>query len=330
MPIRRSRPTRSSASSAWRVTTLISRPERTSTDRRSNAPPKPPARHRRSSPTSSPTEFRNQWKRLNLDIDFFQRTTSPQHAKVVQDLFTRCLENGYIYKGSYTGQYCVYDELYVNEAKPGDPCPDCGRPTETVTEENYFFKLSAFQDKLLDLYEDNPEFILPETRRNEVLAFVRQGLSDLSISRTTIKWGIPLPVEGNHVFYVWFDALTTYKSAVEGEDLWPADLHLIGKEIVRFHAIFWPAFLMAAGLSAAETHLRARLAAVRERQDEQVARQHRAGHAHRRRHGYRRPSLFPASRNRASAKTARSATTRWSAGTIRTWRTVLAISSAGR
>ena len=193
------------------------------------------------------TEFRDQWKRLNLDVDYFQRTTSPQHAKAVQDLFTRCLENGYIEKGSYTGQYCVFDELYVNEAKPGDPCPDCGRPTETVTEENYFFKLSAFQDKLLALYEENPTFILPETRRNEVLAFVRQGLSDLSISRTTIKWGIPLPVEGNHVFYVWFDALTTYKSAVEGDDLWPADLHLIGKEIVRFHAIFWPAFLMAAG-----------------------------------------------------------------------------------
>jgi methionyl-tRNA synthetase len=193
------------------------------------------------------TEFRDQWKRLNLDIDYFQRTTSPQHAKAVQDLFTRCLENGYIEKGSYTGQYCVFDELYVNEAKPGDPCPDCGRPTETVTEENYFFKLSAFQDKLLALYEENPNFILPETRRNEVLAFVRQGLTDLSISRTTIKWGIPLPVEGNHVFYVWFDALTTYKSAVEGDDLWPADLHLIGKEIVRFHAIFWPAFLMAAG-----------------------------------------------------------------------------------
>lgn len=192
------------------------------------------------------TEFRDQWKKLNLEIDYFQRTTSPEHAKVVQDLFKRCLENGYIEKGSYTGQYCVYDELYVNEAKPGDPCPDCGRPTETVTEENYFFKLSAFQDKLLKLYEENPDFILPETRRNEILAFVRQGLTDLSISRTTIKWGIPLPVEGNHVFYVWFDALATYKSAVEGDNLWPADLHLIGKEIIRFHAIFWPAFLMAA------------------------------------------------------------------------------------
>jgi methionyl-tRNA synthetase len=192
-------------------------------------------------------EFRNQWKALDLRIDRFQRTTSPQHHKVVQDLFTRCLNNGYIYKGSYTGQYCVFDELYVNDAKPGDPCPDCGRPTETVTEENYFFKLSAFQDRLLELHQDE-NFLQPETRRNEVLAFLKQGLNDLSISRTTIKWGIPLPVEGNHVFYVWFDALATYMSAVDGEGLWPADLHLIGKEIVRFHAIFWPAFLMAAGL----------------------------------------------------------------------------------
>jgi methionyl-tRNA synthetase len=193
-------------------------------------------------------EFRAQWQTLGLGIDYFQRTTSPDHAEVVADLFRRCLGNGYIYKGSYTGQYCVFDELYVNDAKPGDPCPDCGRPTETVTEENYFFKLSEFKDKLLDLYESRPEFIQPETRRNEVIAFVKQGLADLSISRTTIKWGIPLPVEGNHVFYVWFDALTTYMSAVAGKDLWPADLHLIGKEIVRFHAIYWPAFLMAAGL----------------------------------------------------------------------------------
>ncbi|HUS04926.1 MAG TPA: methionine--tRNA ligase [Bryobacteraceae bacterium] len=192
-------------------------------------------------------EFRAQWQALHLAIDRFQRTTSPQHQEVVQDLFTRCLNNGYVYKGSYTGQYCVSCELYVNEAQPGDPCPDCGRPTETVTEENYFFKLSAFQDKLVEL-NSNPEFLQPETRRNEVLAFLKQGLNDLSISRTTIKWGIPLPVEGNHVFYVWFDALATYMSAVEGQGLWPADLHLIGKEIVRFHAVYWPAFLIAAGL----------------------------------------------------------------------------------
>jgi methionyl-tRNA synthetase len=193
-------------------------------------------------------EFSKQWELLKLDIDYFQRTTSPQHAKVVQDLFNRCRENGYIYKGSYTGQYCIFDNLYVNDAKPGDPCPDCGRPTETITEENFFFKLSAFQDKLLALYDEHPEFIQPDTRRNEVISFVKAGLTDLSITRTNIKWGIPVEGEAPHVFYVWFDALTTYMSAVEGKGLWPADLHLIGKEIVRFHAVFWPAFLMAAGL----------------------------------------------------------------------------------
>lgn len=194
------------------------------------------------------TEFERQWQILGLAVDRQQRTTASNHATAVQDLFKRCLNSGYIYKGSYTGQYCVFDELYINDAKPGDPCPDCGRPTETVSEENYYFKLSAFQDKLLALYDKQPDFILPETRRNEVLAFVKQGLSDLSISRTTIKWGIPVPNEDKHVFYVWFDALTTYMSAVSGEGLWPADLHLIGKEIVRFHAVYWPAFLMAAGL----------------------------------------------------------------------------------
>ncbi len=193
-------------------------------------------------------EFRTQWEKLNIRVDRTIRTTDPKHHKVVQNLFQRCMDNGYVYKGSYTGQYCVSDELYANEAKPGDPCPICGRITETVTEENYFFKLSAFTDKLIELYETHPEFIQPETRRNEVLAFVRQGLNDLSISRTSLKWGIPLPVEGKHVFYVWFDALIGYMSAVEGEGLWPADLHLIGKEIARFHAVFWPAFLMAAAM----------------------------------------------------------------------------------
>jgi methionyl-tRNA synthetase len=193
-------------------------------------------------------EFRAQWDSLGISYDYFQRTTSPQHHETVRRLFQRCLDNGYIYKGGYTGQYCVSDELYVNEAGPGDACPICGRITETVTEENYFFKLSAFADKLLALYESEPLFVQPDARRNEVLSFVRQGLQDLSISRTTVKWGVPLPVEGEHVFYVWFDALTTYMSAVRDAGLWPADLHLIGKEIVRFHAVFWPAFLMAAGL----------------------------------------------------------------------------------
>jgi methionyl-tRNA synthetase len=191
-------------------------------------------------------EFTRQWELLNIRVDRTIRTTNPKHHKAVQWLFQRCLDRGFIYKGSYTGAYCVSDELYANESKPGEPCPICGRILESVTEENYFFKLSEFTDKLLALYESQPDFILPETRRNEVISFVKQGLNDLSISRTTIKWGIPLPVEGNHVVYVWFDALMGYYSAVEGEGLWPADLHLIGKEISRFHAIFWPAFLMAA------------------------------------------------------------------------------------
>ncbi|HXB67905.1 MAG TPA: methionine--tRNA ligase [Candidatus Acidoferrales bacterium] len=199
-------------------------------------------------------EFVRQFQLLGLQIDHFQRTTDPHHARVVQDLFDRCRKNGYVYKGSYTGQYCIFDNLYVNEAKPGDPCPDCGRPTETVTEENFFFKLSAFQERLLDLYEREPGFIQPESRRNEVMSFVKAGLTDLSITRTNIKWGIPVVGEAPHVFYVWFDALTAYMTAVDGlpdsagTGLWPADLHLIGKEIVRFHAVFWPAFLMAAEL----------------------------------------------------------------------------------
>ncbi len=192
-------------------------------------------------------EFRDLWDSLGIQYDHFIRTTDPRHYKTVQWLFRRCLDNGYIYKGSYTGQYCVSDELYVNDAKPGDPCPDCGRPTETVTEENYFFKLSAFTERLLKHYEEHPDFLQPESRRNEVLSFVRGGLQDLSISRTTINWGIPL--DGPHVAYVWFDALISYITAVNGatneDGYWPADLHLIGKEILRFHAVFWPAFLMA-------------------------------------------------------------------------------------
>jgi len=193
-------------------------------------------------------EFKSQWKHLAIDYDHFIRTSDPKHEETVRDLFERCQRNGYIYKGSYTGQYCVNDELYVNDANPGDPCPECGRPTETVTEENYFFKLSAFQDRLLELYDKDPGFVKPDHRRNEIRAFVQQGLNDLSITRTAIEWGIPVPVEGRHVFYVWFDALIAYMSAVKDQDLWPADLHLIGKDILRFHAVYWPAFLMAADL----------------------------------------------------------------------------------
>lgn len=191
-------------------------------------------------------EFRDQWRRLDLKIDRFERTTDPKHAKLVNKLFEDCKRNGFIYKGSYTGLYAVVSESFVNDAKPGDIDPETGKPYEEVTEENYFFKLSAFTQRLLDFYAANPDFIQPEIRRNEVLAFVRQGLEDLSITRA-IKWGIPVESDPEHVFYVWFDALMAYVSAVEGEDRWPADLHLVGKEILRFHAVYWPAFLMAAG-----------------------------------------------------------------------------------
>jgi methionyl-tRNA synthetase len=152
----------------------------------------------------------------------------------------------------------VSDELYVDGAQPGDPCPTCGRITETVHEENYFFKLSAFQDKLLELYA-NPEFIRPETRRNEVISFVKSGLRDLSVSRSTFSWGIPVPDDPKHVIYVWLDALANYITAIgygskhagaqeAFKKYWPADVHMIGKEIVRFHCVYWPAFLLAAGL----------------------------------------------------------------------------------
>jgi methionyl-tRNA synthetase len=197
-------------------------------------------------------EWKSLWDELGVQGDEFIRTTEVRHARTVQWLFKLCRENGYIYPGHYTGQYCIHDNAYV-DVKPGEPCPDCGRPTETVTEANYFFKLSAFQTILLDFYKKNPNFIQPEARRNEVLAFVEGGLRDLSITRTSIRWGIPVPGEEPHVFYVWFDALTAYLSAVGGPEyerrgFWPADLHLVGKEIIRFHAVYWPAFLMAAGL----------------------------------------------------------------------------------
>jgi len=196
--------------------------------------------------------WRALWEELGVPADEFIRTTEVRHARTVQWLFKLFRENGFVYPGHYTGQYCIYDNAYV-DVKPGENCPDCGRPTETVTEENYFFKLSAFEKPLLDLYKKNPTFIQPETRRNEILSFVEGGLRDLSITRTSIRWGIPVPGEEKHVFYVWFDALTAYLSAVGGPEyerrgFWPADLHLVGKDIIRFHTVYWPAFLMAAGL----------------------------------------------------------------------------------
>ncbi len=204
-------------------------------------------------------EFRALWDLMKISYDDFIRTTEPRHVHGVQAMFTRLQERGYIYKGSYSGQYCVFDELYVDAAGPGAPCPECGRPTETVHEENYFFKLAAMQESLLELYKNNPGFIRPDTRRNEVIAFVRSGLRDLSVSRTSFKWGIPVPGDPKHVIYVWLDALANYMTAIgfgsddpvdkeKLERYWPADVHMIGKEIVRFHCVYWPAFLLAADL----------------------------------------------------------------------------------
>jgi methionyl-tRNA synthetase len=208
--------------------------------------------------TAISAEFSGLWQRLGISNDDFIRTTSERHIRGTQHLFSELRNRGFIYKGSYTGQYCVSDELYV-DGPPGTVCPDCGRVTETVSEENYFFKLSAFERKLLEFYEANPDFMGPESTRREVISFVRGGLRDLSVSRTSFSWGIPVPGDERHVIYVWLDALANYMTALGyGSDdpadqarfqkFWPADLHLIGKEISRFHCVYWPAFLMAAGI----------------------------------------------------------------------------------
>jgi methionyl-tRNA synthetase len=208
--------------------------------------------------------FRSLFERMNISNNDFIRTTEPRHERGVQQFFRVLQEKGHIYKGTYTGQYCVSDEMFIESTEPGAKCPECGRPTETVSEENYYFKLSAFADPLLKYYEEHPEFIRPETRRNEVMAFVRGGLRDLSISRSTFKWGIPVPGDPQHIVYVWLDALMNYCTAIgygsedpedkkKYERYWPADVHMIGKEIVRFHCVYWPAFLMAAGLPLPRT-----------------------------------------------------------------------------
>ena len=202
--------------------------------------------------------FRKLWDRMGLTYDRYIRTTDPEHKRGVQKLFSALQAAGAIYKSSYTGSYCVSDEAFV-DLPAGTPCPDCGRPLETVTEENYFFRLSEYQQPLLDLIESNQLLIQPEARRNEVLSFLRGGLNDLSISRTSFKWGIPVPSDEEHVIYVWLDALANYMTALGyGSDApedqarfakyWPADLHIVGKEIIRFHCVYWPAFLLAAGL----------------------------------------------------------------------------------
>ena len=198
------------------------------------------------------------WKSLGISYDKFIRTTDEYHEKAVQKIFNKLYEQGDIYKGEYEGLYCTPCESFWTETQLVDgKCPDCGRDVHIVKEESYFFKLSKYQDKLIKLYEEHPEFIQPESRKNEMLNnFIKPGLEDLCVSRTTFNWGIPVTFDAKHVVYVWIDALTNYITALgymsEDDSLfkkyWPADLHLVGKEIVRFHTIIWPALLMALDL----------------------------------------------------------------------------------
>ncbi len=201
--------------------------------------------------------FKDLWKRLEISNDDFIRTSEPRHHAVVQEIFRRIRDKGDIYKGEYTGLYCTPCESYWTEFQLDENgcCPDCHRPVEKVSEEAYFFKMSKYADAVLKYIEDNPEFLEPKSRRNEMINFIKRGLEDLCISRTSFDWGIPVPDDEKHVIYVWFDALTNYLTPIGFLDdaekfkkFWPADLHLVGKEIVRFHTIIWGCILMALGI----------------------------------------------------------------------------------
>ena len=196
------------------------------------------------------------WKTMEISYDDFIRTTETRHVKRVQEMFMRMYENGDIYKGEYEGLYCTPCESFWTENQLVDgKCPDCGRPVTKAKEEAYFFKMSKYADRLLELFRETPEFLEPETRRNEMIGFIEQGMEDLCISRSSFDWGIPVPIDEGHVIYVWLDALSNYITALGWPDepekydkYWPADVHLVGKEIVRFHSLIWPAMLMSAGL----------------------------------------------------------------------------------
>jgi methionyl-tRNA synthetase len=200
--------------------------------------------------------FRDLTVRMGVSNDDFIRTTEERHKRGVQALWQKLVDADEIYLGSYAGWYAVRDEAFYAESELIDCKAPSGAPVEWVEEPSYFFRLSAWQDRLLELYESRPDFILPPSRRNEVISFVKGGLQDLSVSRTSFSWGIPVPGDPDHVVYVWLDALTNYMTALGYPDteaeayrtFWPADVHVIGKDILRFHAVFWPAFLMAAGL----------------------------------------------------------------------------------
>lgn len=201
--------------------------------------------------------FRQAWQKLGCSFDDFIRTTEERHESKVAELWKKVHEKGDLYLDAYEGWYCVGCEAYYTEKElgPDNTCPIHNRAVERVREPSYFFRLSKYQDKLLEFYEQNPGFVQPAGRFNEVKAFVRGGLEDLSVSRTSFSWGVPVPGDPKHVMYVWFDALANYWTAVDTPELsrfWPANLHIVGKDILRFHAVYWPAFLMSAGLPLPE------------------------------------------------------------------------------
>jgi methionyl-tRNA synthetase len=201
--------------------------------------------------------FRGLWPKLGVQPDDFIRTTERRHVDGVQKYWRKVRDAGDLYKGSYKGLYCLACEGYKTEKEllPGGLCPIHERPVEERAEETWLFRLSKYQDRLLKLYEEHPEFVLPETRRNEIVSFVQGGLEDLSVSRSNFTWGIPVPDDPGHVIYVWFDALFNYLTAVEGTaeaDFWPPQIQLVAKDIVRFHTVYWPAFLMSAGFERAQ------------------------------------------------------------------------------
>jgi methionyl-tRNA synthetase len=208
--------------------------------------------------------FKRLWEFMGISYDRFIRTTDPDHVELVKEVFVKSYERGDIYLGEYEGWYCVGCEEFKSEAEllEGNKCPIHLKPCEYIREPSYFFRLSKYEKALLDLYEEVKDFILPGYRKNEVVSFVRQGLKDLSVTRprSRVRWGIEVPFDKEHTIYVWFDALFNYVSAVrEDMSLWPADLHLVGKDILRFHAVYWPAFFMSVGLSDAQKYLCSRL-----------------------------------------------------------------------
>ena len=310
MPMRPSRRTRLRASAACRAWTCSSSPAPTSTASRCCKRRRSRASRRQSLPTATRRVSATWSPRSTAPTTISSAPARSGTSAPAEELWRRMEKNGDIYLDKYAGWYSVRDEAYYDEselkqsADDGQKLSPQGTPVEWVEEESYFFRLSAYQDKLLAHYEAHPEFIGPDTRANEVKSFVRGGLQDLSISRTTFDWGIPVPGDPKHIMYVWVDALTNYLTGVGFPDeqsaqfkrYWPADVHIIGKDIIRFHAVYWPAFLMSAGLRAAEARVRPRLSLQSRGEDVEVGRQRGRSLRPRRRLRRRSAPLFPAAR----------------------------------